>query len=56
MPPIYIVQLLNWLEDYCFSFSEYVSDNRLNQGINTLVKIAGRRISKELRPLIVSIA
>lgn len=56
MPPIYMVQLIKWLEDYCLTFIDYVTDTRMQQGIITLCKITGRKISKELRPLIVSIA
>lgn len=56
MPPIYMVQLIKWLEEYCYTFMDYVTDNRMQLGISTLCKIAGRKISRELRPLIVSIA
>lgn len=46
MPPIDMVEIVKWLEDYCSTFINYISDTQMQQGIVTLCKIIGRRVSK----------
>jgi hypothetical protein len=41
-----MVQLIDWLEDYSLVFIDYVNDTRFQQGITTLCRIAGRKVSK----------
>ena len=41
-----MVQLVLWLEDYSFDFADYINDTRMEQGISTLCRITGRKVTK----------